>query len=344
MTELTDLNDTDALNTAVTGNSTEGNVANMGGMDNLFQATLGMLSRFRNANIFRLRDNTDNTKLLAFDLSGLTTATTRTLTAPDASGTIALVAPGYTTTATAAGTTTLTATSNLQQYFTGTTTQIVVLPVTSTLVLGQQFRIVNNSTGNVTVQSSGANAIAIVGPGTACVFTCILTSGTTAASWDFKFGGTLTRGTAQASTSGTAISFTSVIPAWAKRITVNLVGVSTNGSDAVGLRLGTGGVYATTGYLAGAGDIVGAAAVTNTVMFPTQTGGNAAHVRHGRVTFDLVTGNTWVASGIVALSNTAQVNALGGSIDVVGVVDSVQVTTTPGANTFDAGTINISWE
>lgn len=88
MTELTDLNDTDALNTAVTSQSTEGNVANMGNMDNLFQATLGMLSRFRNANIFRLRDNTDKTKLLAFDLSGLTTATTRTLKVPNQSGSI----------------------------------------------------------------------------------------------------------------------------------------------------------------------------------------------------------------------------------------------------------------
>ena len=68
MTELTDLSDTDASNTSVTGQSTQGNVANMGGMDNLQQAILGMLSRFRNANVFRLRDNTDNTKLLALDL------------------------------------------------------------------------------------------------------------------------------------------------------------------------------------------------------------------------------------------------------------------------------------
>lgn len=90
MTELTDLNDTDALNTAVTGNSTEGNVANMGNMDNLQQAILGMLSRFRNANIFRLRDNTDNTKKLAFNLAGITSGQERTLTAPDASGTVML--------------------------------------------------------------------------------------------------------------------------------------------------------------------------------------------------------------------------------------------------------------
>jgi len=94
------------------------------------------------------------------------------------------VLEGYTTTATAAGTTTLTSSSTYMQYFTGTNTQTVVLPVTSTLVLGQQFVIVNNSTLAVTVQSSGANNILIVGGNTTGTFTCILTSGTSAASWN----------------------------------------------------------------------------------------------------------------------------------------------------------------
>ena len=90
---------------------------------------------------------------------------------------------GYATTATAAGTTTLTVTSTFNQVFTGSTTQTVVLPVTSTLVLGRSFRIINNSTGAVTVQSSGTNAIAVIPPSSALVVECILTSGTTAASW-----------------------------------------------------------------------------------------------------------------------------------------------------------------
>jgi hypothetical protein len=40
-------------------------------------------------NGFRIRDNSDNTKQLAFECSGISGSTTRTLTAPDASGTIA---------------------------------------------------------------------------------------------------------------------------------------------------------------------------------------------------------------------------------------------------------------
>ena len=91
---------------------------------------------------------------------------------------------GYTTTATAAGTTTLTSASTPLQYFTGVTTQTVVMPVVSTLVLGQQFTIVNNSTGIVTVQSSGANTIQAMASGSTLTLTVILITGTTAASWN----------------------------------------------------------------------------------------------------------------------------------------------------------------
>ena len=90
---------------------------------------------------------------------------------------------GYTTTVTAAVTTTLTVSSAYQQFFTGTSTQTVLLPVTSTLVLGQQYQIVNQSTGTVTVQSSGSNTIATLTAGLSCIVTCILITGTTAASW-----------------------------------------------------------------------------------------------------------------------------------------------------------------
>lgn len=90
---------------------------------------------------------------------------------------------GYETTATAAGTTTLTVASKGQQFFTGTSTQTVTLPVTSTLVLGQSYTITNNSTGAVTVNSSGSNLVTTIAAGSTAQVVCILTSGTTAASW-----------------------------------------------------------------------------------------------------------------------------------------------------------------
>ncbi len=91
--------------------------------------------------------------------------------------------PAYTTTATAAALTTLTVASSYMQFFTGTTTQTVKMPVTSTLALGQSWLIVNNSTGVVTVESSGANTIQAMAAGTSLLITCNSLSGTTAASW-----------------------------------------------------------------------------------------------------------------------------------------------------------------
>lgn len=91
---------------------------------------------------------------------------------------------GYSTTATAAGTTTLTVASTSFQYFTGSTTQTVVMPVVTTLALGMAWVIVNNSTGVVTVNSSGGNLIATVAAGQNVTIQCILLTGTTAASWN----------------------------------------------------------------------------------------------------------------------------------------------------------------
>jgi hypothetical protein len=94
---------------------------------------------------------------------------------------------GYATTVTAAGTTTLTVSSPQRQYFTGSTTQNVDMPVTSTLALGQSWTVVNNSSGAVTARSSGGNTILVVAAGNTGIFTAISTSGTTAASWSSTY-------------------------------------------------------------------------------------------------------------------------------------------------------------
>lgn len=114
---------------------------------------------------------------------GLAGGGTGVTTAPAA----AAVLYGFTTTATAAGVTTLTNTSSQYQLFTGTTTQTVTLPVASTLTTGWTFHIVNSSTGNLTINSSGGNLVATVIPGTTVMVTCILNSGTTAASWEYGY-------------------------------------------------------------------------------------------------------------------------------------------------------------
>jgi len=126
-----------------------------------------------------------------------------------------LILGGYATTATAAGTTTLTAASAQTQFFTGSTTQTIVLPVASTLILGATFTIHNNSTGDLTVNSSGGNTVTVVTPQSTVLLTCILTSGTTVASWDADFTGftsslSVSRGGTglTSGTSGGVLSFT----------------------------------------------------------------------------------------------------------------------------------------
>jgi hypothetical protein len=131
---------------------------------------------------------TANIPLGGYKITGLANATLSTDAMAYGQFT-AFGTPGYTTTATAAGTTTLTVSSTQQQFFTGVTTQTVVLPVTSTLVLGQSFRIVNMSSGVVTVNSSGGNAVVAMVALAEVTVTCILTSGTTAASWDIQYTG-----------------------------------------------------------------------------------------------------------------------------------------------------------
>jgi hypothetical protein len=138
-------------------------------------------------------------------LAGTETLTNKTLTLP----TIDNIKIGYTTTATAAGTTTLTVSSNYKQYFTGSTTQTVVLPVVTTLTLGHTFEIHNNSTGSLTINSSGSNLVGTLQANMTAVCTCILVTGTTAASWDFDVTGftsalPTTRGGTGLTTIGTA--------------------------------------------------------------------------------------------------------------------------------------------
>lgn len=94
---------------------------------------------------------------------------------------------GFTTTATAAGITTLTVSSTYIQEFTGATTQTVVMPVAATIVAGQSYYIINNSSGNITLQSSGANTILVMAGNTSAIVTCVLNSGTTAASWNATY-------------------------------------------------------------------------------------------------------------------------------------------------------------
>ena len=90
--------------------------------------------------------------------------------------------PGWTSTTTAAGTTTFTVASTYYQRFVGSTTQTVVLPDATTMALGQGFIIDNDSSGSVSLQSNGGGALGACIPGMA-VFVFLENNSTAAGSW-----------------------------------------------------------------------------------------------------------------------------------------------------------------
>lgn len=94
---------------------------------------------------------------------------------------------GFSTTVTSGGTTVLVVGSKEIQEFTGTLTQVVTMPVVSTLVAGQSFEIINNSSSSLTINSSGGNLILSMAANTTANIVCVSTTGTTAASWNSSY-------------------------------------------------------------------------------------------------------------------------------------------------------------
>ncbi len=98
--------------------------------------------------------------------------------------------PGYTTTVTSGIAATLTIASTYYQFWTGSTSQIALLPHTGTVAGATgatQYYFVNNSSATVTVQASGGQVVQAMVAGSACLFTCISAAGTTAASWNAQY-------------------------------------------------------------------------------------------------------------------------------------------------------------
>jgi hypothetical protein len=160
----------------------------------------------------------------------------------------------------------------------------------------------------------------------------------------------LVSGTSQATTSGTFKDFTG-IPSWAKRITVMLIGVSTSGTNAIIVQLGTGATptYTTSGYI---GYGTNSASASNTVTSVT-TGlpfsgiSVAANTYTATNTITNYGTNNWMGVAICPGGSTIVGNGTGygsGYIALGAVLTAVRITTVGGTDTFDAGSVNILYE
>lgn len=202
-------------------------------------------------------------------------------------------------------------------------------------------RIVSAGGGGVTLSaaSTGSEFTATLPANTGTVVTTASSAAVTPA----MLTQPLTRMTAQASTSGTAIDFTG-IPSWVRRLTVMFDGVSTNGTSIHLIQLGTSAGIVSTGYSGTSGNRGGEA--TSTAGFqPWWSGGpSAAWLWSGSMIITNVTGNVW--NQITSMNAPAgpTIGFGSGVVSLAGTLDRVRITTVNGTDLFDAGSINILYE
>ena len=197
-------------------------------------------------------------------------------------------------------------------------------------------------TANSVILGNGTSALSgnLVAPSTSG--NVLTSNGTT---WTSTAGAyALTSGTAQSSTSGTSIDFTS-IPSWVKRVTVMFNGVSTNGTSVYQIQLGTSSGIVSTGYLSGTSSFAGSVASINVTTGFGIYSVSAANVISGSIIISNLTGNTWIASGTLGITSSVAIAIISaGSLALSGVLDRLRLTTVNGTDTFDAGSINILYE
>lgn len=201
-----------------------------------------------------------------------------------------------------------------------------------------------DASGILQLQSDGTTGLTVNANANVTVNTNLFVSGSSVQP--------LVSGTAQNTTSGTAIDFTG-IPSWVKRITLMLSGVSTSAASNWLVQLGTASGIENTGYL-GAGTFAGGAAPGSvqgssyTAGFGLLIGGTGLHVMHGTIILSQLSSsaNTWTCSGqLGGTSDGANyIYSTAGAKSLSGVLTQVRLTTVSGTPTFDAGTVNILYE
>ena len=158
--------------------------------------------------------------------------------------------------------------------------------------------------------------------------------------------GLLVSGTAKAYnwnglTTNTFIDFES-IPAGVRRITVMFNGVSLSSTGNYLVQLGDSGGVEATGYVSTSATIAGTPVVaSNTTGFIVRQA-SAAAIANGQMVITNVSGNIWISSHSVTVNTTAS-SAGGGSKTLSDVLTTVRIAC-DGADTFDAGSINILYE
>lgn len=142
---------------------------------------------------------------------------------------------------------------------------------------------------------------------------------------------------------GSSTDFTG-LPAGVGRFTVMFTGLSTNGTNAPLIQVGTSSGFVSTGYqgtflLLDSLGVSGLAQLSGAAGFLIG-GTNAAASRDGRLVLERQDGNTWVATLDAGFRGTTTIGRSVGSITLAADLDRIRITTNS-ADTFDAGSANV---
>ena len=140
----------------------------------------------------------------------------------------------------------------------------------------------------------------------------------------------------------------STIPAWAKRVKLQLFGVSTNGSSRLLVQLGTPSAWVATGYASCAmynssvSGAFSASATTGFLLEPANAASDTA-ARAGIVTLEVADGTHWVMTSQFYQGTAVFVVSAAGTVQASGIT-RVRLVAENGTDTFDAGRVGITFE
>jgi len=224
--------------------------------------------------------------------------------------------------------------------------QLYFVRFNAALTLTNNANIVTQTGSNITTAAGDTCMLRATAANTVEVLSYVVAAGYAPANGSItpaKLSQPFTSGTAIATTSGTSIDFTG-IPSWAKRITILLNGISTNGTSFQQIQIGAGSMDVT-GY--NSNSFSDLATANSTTGFLAQTNiANAGYSISGRIELSLFSSatNTWLMSGVVSYTGTGAAAATSGNKTLSGTLDRLRLTTINGTDTFDAGSINIQYE
>lgn len=203
-------------------------------------------------------------------------------------------------------------------------------------------------TANNVILGNGTSAPQFVAPSTSGNF--LTSNGTT---WTSATYVPINYGTITATTSGTEVNFSNVIPSTAKRIQVLLNDVSLSGNENILIQLGysSPATYQTTGYYAACWRS-GGSSDTSTAGFIVTTYTNSNYRFTGIVSLVRFSASSsfWLEEGQLqdrdgtAIGNVGTIPQFScGNVTLSGSITSLRLKST-GTNTFDLGSANITWE